>query len=199
MNIFKWVTVKLLWILVDRCMTWEACHYPFRQREIIEAYLPCLILTRMVWAPLSILNKPHSSCCHCPVTDQDAVSISGIQLKHLIILLKQVGVLKPCSAKSISGNIKTYLHFLSFLNIEMLQVLEILPHGRQGLVYLAYPIPCIAVIRRSIFSKIITKDTPYIALMGELWVVFCGFKRTFIFCPSYRSDVYNIMLYWTAL
>ena len=47
-----------------------------------------------------------------------------------------VGVLKPWCVKSISGNIITYLHFLSFLNIEMVQVLEILPHGRQGLVYL---------------------------------------------------------------
>ena len=54
-------------ILVDRCMTLEACHYPFRQREIIEPYLLCPILTRMVWAPLWILNKPHSGWCHCPV------------------------------------------------------------------------------------------------------------------------------------
>ena len=28
---------------------------------------------------------------------------------------------------------------------------------------------------------------------------FCGFKYTFIFCHSHRSDVYNTILYWIAL
>ena len=29
--------------------------------------------------------------------------------------------------------------------------------------------------------------------------VFCGFKFWSILCPSHRSDICNIMLYWTAL
>ena len=33
------------------------------------------------------------------------------------------------------GNINTYLHFLSLLNTQTVQVVEILPHGRQGPVY----------------------------------------------------------------
>ena len=46
----------------------------------------------------------------------------------------------PCNAKFISGNIKVYLHFLSFLDTKMAQVTEILPCVRQGPVYPTYKI-----------------------------------------------------------
>ena len=49
-----------------------------------------------------------------------------------------------------------------------------------------------AVLTWSIFSKIITKDIPLLALTGELWGVFCGFKLTFIFCPSHLTTSYYI-------
>ena len=37
----------------------------------------------------------------------------------------------------------------------------------------------------------ITKDPPLLAHYGEICGVFCGFKLTFIFCHSHRSDVNN--------
>ena len=38
-------------------------------------------------------------------------------------------------------NVKIFLHYLSFLNIEKAQAVDILPHERQGPVYPAYWIP----------------------------------------------------------
>ena len=46
-----------------------------------------------------------------------------------------------------------------------------------------------------IFSKIIMKDIPQLALWGEIWGVFYRYKLTFIFCPSHCSGEYNIMFY----
>ena len=40
--------------------------------------------------------------------------------------------LQPCRAEFIFGNLKIFLHFLSFLSAEMVQVLETHPQGRQG-------------------------------------------------------------------
>ena len=34
-----------------------------------------------------------------------------------------------------------HLHFLSFIIIEMVHVIEIFPHGRQGPVYCGWPMP----------------------------------------------------------
>ena len=39
--------------------------------------------------------------------------------------------LNPLRAKYFRGNIKIYLHFVSFLHIDMTQVVEILPQVRQ--------------------------------------------------------------------
>ena len=44
-----------------------------------------------------------------------------------------------------------------------------------------------------IFSKILTTDTPYGALMGEIWGVFCEFKSTF--CCYHCSTLYVILWY----
>ena len=38
----------------------------------------------------------------------------------------------PCPVEFLSGNIETYLHFLSILNNVMEPVVKILPSGRQG-------------------------------------------------------------------
>ena len=43
--------------------------------------------------------------------------------------------LNPLSAKFFRGNINIYLHFVSFLHIDMIQVLKILPQVRQGPTY----------------------------------------------------------------
>ena len=48
--------------------------------------------------------------------------------------------INSCHDEFILGNIKMNLHFLSFLNTEMGQVVEILPHGRQRPVYPAVDI-----------------------------------------------------------
>ena len=45
---------------------------------------------------------------------------------------------KPCHAEFILGNMKICWHFLSFLNIWMVRLLEILSCGRQGLTYPAW-------------------------------------------------------------
>ena len=49
-----------------------------------------------------------------------------------------------------------------------------------------------AVITGSIFSKIFTRQ-------GEIWGVFWGLSLWLIFCPSFCNEVWNIMLYSTAL
>ena len=38
-------------------------------------------------------------------------------------------------AKFFRGNINIYLHFVSFLHIDMTQILKILPEVREGLTY----------------------------------------------------------------
>ena len=53
---------------------------------------------------------------------------SGI--KHLYIQRKV-----STSAKTIRGNINIYLHFMSFLNIDLTQVLKTLPQVREGPIY----------------------------------------------------------------
>ena len=42
-------------------------------------------------------------------------------------------------------------------------------------------VQCAAIIMQSIFSKNLTKYTPYLALMGEIWGVFCEVKLWFMF------------------
>ena len=41
----------------------------------------------------------------------------------------------PLDAIFFIGNIKTHLHFISFLNTDMIRVFEVLPHVRQELTY----------------------------------------------------------------
>ena len=53
----------------------------------------------------------------------------------------------PCH-DFILGNTKRYLHFTSLLKNEMMQIVEILPHGRQGLVYLTRSIPWMLITWR---------------------------------------------------
>ena len=51
----------------------------------------------------------------------------------------------PCFAQFFSGNVKSYWHFVSFLNTEMVQVVEINPFGRQGPVEIVYSVPWLLV------------------------------------------------------
>ena len=44
-------------------------------------------------------------------------------------------VINPLRAKFFRGNINIYLHFVSFLHIDMTQVLKILPQVREGPTY----------------------------------------------------------------
>ena len=55
------------------------------------------------------------------------------------------------------------------------------------------------VIKRSIFSQILTIDTPYLAHKGEVWGVCCDSKILLTFCHCYRSAVCHIVINWTAL
>ena len=56
-----------------------------------------------------------------------------------------------------------------------------------------------AVVRQSVFSKIITISTPYLARAGEIWGVFCECKPWLMFCLGHCSDECIIVLYWTML
>ena len=47
---------------------------------------------------------------------------------------------------------------------------------------------------QSIFSKIFTKDTPYLAHRGEVWDVFCGFSLWLIFCTTSCNGECNDLL-----
>ena len=44
---------------------------------------------------------------------------------------------------------------------------------------LVYLLQCNAIIMQLVSSKILTIDTPYLALMGEIWGVFCEFKVSY--------------------
>ena len=55
------------------------------------------------------------------------------------------------------------------------------------------------VIKRSIFSQILTIDNPYLARKGEVWGVCCDSKILLTFCHCYRSAVCHIVINWTAL
>ena len=65
--------------------------------------------------------------------------ISKQILAHLAIIVEPVywdhENLNPLCAKFVRGNIIMYLHFMSFLHIDMRQVVEIQPHGKQGSAY----------------------------------------------------------------
>ena len=54
----------------------------------------------------------------------------------------------PCHAEFILGNTKIYLNFLLFRNTEMAQVVEILPHEKQGPVNSVYSIPSLLMAWR---------------------------------------------------
>ena len=51
-----------------------------------------------------------------------------------------------------------------------------------------------STVTRSIFSKILTIDTPYLAHEGEVWGVCCGSKIWFTFCHCYHSAICNTMI-----
>ena len=56
-------------------------------------------------------------------------------LPHAKEKMFQVINLNPLRAKFFRGNINIYLHFVSFLDIDMTQVVEILPQIRQERTY----------------------------------------------------------------
>ena len=55
---------------------------------------------------------------------------------------------------------------------------------------------CGAVITWSIFTRILTKDSPYFARKGEVWSVFCEFNLWCIFCFSRCHTIFKIMSCW---
>ena len=52
--------------------------------------------------------------------------------KNPDISTRQYVLIKPLRANFFRGSINMYLHFTSFLHFDMAQVIEILPHVRQG-------------------------------------------------------------------
>ena len=73
------------------------------------------------------------------------------------------------------------------------------PPAREELAYHDMETQCGAVMTRSIFKKIFTKDTPLLALKGEVWVVFCGSSIWLIFCLRSGNHSSNNLLYQTVL
>ena len=66
------------------------------------------------------------------------MKVSILWLKLLIFTLtvpKQDSAFNPLRARFFIGNINTYLHFVSFLHIDMTQVVEILPQIREEPTY----------------------------------------------------------------
>ena len=64
---------------------------------------------------------------------------------------------------------------------------------------LCYLGQCRAVITHSVFSKILPTGTPQRALEGEVWGVFCEYKRWFRWCVAHCGTICNIMLYLSAI
>ena len=58
---------------------------------------------------------------------------------------------------------------------------------------------CGAVITQSIFSKILTIDSPKLAYEDKLWNVFCDFKSRSMFNLCLRTNVFDILLYQIVL
>ena len=56
-----------------------------------------------------------------------------------------------------------------------------------------------AVMIRWTYSKLLTMDTPQLALEGKIWGVCCVSKIWHTLCHCYRSAVCNIVIKWTAL
>ena len=54
------------------------------------------------------------------------------QQDYLWIIVLQLIIINPLRAKFFRGNINIYLHFMSFLHIDLAQVLKILPQVREG-------------------------------------------------------------------
>ena len=55
-------------------------------------------------------------------------------------------------------------------------------------------IQCDSVIARSIFSQILTIDTPYLAREDDLWGVCCDSNILLTFCHCYCGVVSNIVI-----
>ena len=51
----------------------------------------------------------------------------------------------------------------------------------------------VAIITRPIFLEVFTIDTLLLALMGELWGVFCEFEISYMFYVCHYIIVTNIM------
>ena len=77
-------------------------------------------------------------------------------------------------------NIKMYLHFLSFSNIAMVQVIEILPLGRQGSFYWAQSIPLLLM---TWCHKEPGHQKPW------YWPTF-----PWIFCPQHERHWYSCLI-----
>ena len=76
-------------------------------------------------------------CNELPIEDTMEMLIAICHLQ----ILDYGTALNPCGAAFMLGNIKSYLYFLSFLQSEMAQVVEIFRGRQQGSGYLRYSIP----------------------------------------------------------
>ena len=59
-------------------------------------------------------------------------------------------------------------------------------------------IECGDIMIRSVFSQILTTDTPQLAREGEGWCVCCEVKVWYTFCHCHRSAMCNIVINRTA-
>ena len=84
--------------------------------------------------------------------------------------------------------------YRSVLNIILLSKLVIAMN--KSIMYAISQVQCGAVITQSNFTQILHKTLHSLPVRARYGMSFVG---SFILCPSHGSDVYNIMLYWTAL
>ena len=105
-------TVESKFQLVDISMSWQFTHDPTRSFVII-------------WLDASYVRRLFG------VEDVDELRHTQLELTASL----KYNQTNPLHAELFWGKIKSYLHALSFLNIEMVQLVEFLPRGRQGPIY----------------------------------------------------------------
>ena len=65
--------------------------------------------------------------------------------------------------------------------------------------YLIKYMQCDVIITRSIFSKVLTRETPYHVRDGQVWDVLSAFKSRLVFSCCDYSILCNILIYYAAL
>ena len=114
----------------------KKAEYLIYTAEVVLNILSCSVPGAVVWSEVCLLTvfkcqsrkytKPNLIInVHADSTSHNSAkpSVGTMLMGKLIFLLR---------AKFFRGNINIYLHFVSFIHIDMIQVLKILPQVREG-------------------------------------------------------------------